>query len=178
MYYLNFNNDVSEIKIHYTTERESLNVEDSIIQKNETFKMNFKGIKVNLYDNNFDVDLTSQDKINGEENIYLKGGEGSAGIINLFDGADTDGNGVSDLLEEIREKNWIINEANLMVYVNEDISPIDSDKARRLFVYNADKNRILTDYQNDPTVNNDNPSTSASIHLPPLDEDENGNKYL
>ncbi|PJX21701.1 hypothetical protein CAP47_08710 [Psychroflexus sp. S27] len=177
MYYLNFNNDVSEIKIHYTTERESLNVEDSIIQKNETFKMNFKGIKVNLYDNNFDVDLTSQDKINGEENIYLKGGEGSAGIINLFDGADTDGNGVSDLLEEIREKNWIINEANLMVYVNEDISPIDSDKARRLFVYNADKNRILTDYQNDPTVNNDNPSTSASIHLPPLDEDENGNKF-
>ena len=60
MYYLNFNNDVSEIKIHYTTERESLNVEDSIIQKNETFKMNFKGIKVNLYsDNNFDVDLIS-----------------------------------------------------------------------------------------------------------------------
>lgn len=177
MYYLNFNNDISEIKIHYTTERESLSDEDSTIQKNETFKLNFKGIKVNLYDNNFDVDLSSQDKVNGEENIYLKGGEGSAGVINIFDGPDTDGNGVSDLLDEVREKNWIINEANLRVYVNEDISPVDSDKARRLFVYNVDKNRVLPDYQNDPTVNQENPSSSASIHLPPINEDENGNKF-
>ncbi|MGO1728586.1 MAG: DUF4270 domain-containing protein [Flavobacteriaceae bacterium] len=179
MFYLNFATDATEIKIHYTTERENNSTDDGdeSNEKHESFKLNFQGIKVNLYDNDFGVDLSNQDKTNGEENLYLKGGEGSAGIINLFSGPDSNNDGVSDQLEELREKNWIINEANLILYVNDDIASTDQNIVKRLFIYNADDNRILPDYLNDPSVNENNPTNSAFIHLPPLDEDDNGNKF-
>jgi hypothetical protein len=44
---------------------------------------------------------------------YLKGGEGSMAILELF-GPDADNNGVADELETIRNSGWLINEANLV----------------------------------------------------------------
>jgi hypothetical protein len=49
----------------------------------------------------------------GDESIYLKGGEGSMAILELF-GPDADNNGVADELETIRNSGWLINEANLV----------------------------------------------------------------
>jgi len=60
------------------------------------------------------------------DNIYLKGGEGSMAVLELF-GPDTDNNGVADQLEDIREENWIINDASLVFHVNEDIQGDEQD---------------------------------------------------
>jgi hypothetical protein len=131
---------------------------------------------LNLYDNNFNVDLSNQNIEEGEENIYLKGGEGSSAVIELFTGPDTDGNGVSDELDQLRENNWLINEANLNLYINEEIAPSSKNRINRVFITNVEDQIVLEDYRRDPTAA-DNPNTSRQVHLGPLNIDENGDPF-
>ena len=56
--------------------------------------------------------------INSSENlskIYLKGGQGLMAEIDLF--RDSQGN---DLLDDIKSRQWLINEANLKFYVDRE----------------------------------------------------------
>ena len=49
--------------------------------------------------------------VNGEESLYVQGGDGIATIINLFGTEDADDNGVSDEVDEMRLEQWLINSA-------------------------------------------------------------------
>ncbi|NNK10621.1 MAG: DUF4270 domain-containing protein, partial [Flavobacteriaceae bacterium] len=74
---------------------------------------------------------------NNASRIYLKGGPGTYAEIALFE----ENNGEA-IVNDIKSRNWIINEANLVFYVDRDaldaaggiIEPL------RLYMYNADNN--------------------------------------
>lgn len=72
--------------------------------------------------------------------IYLKGGPGTYAEINLFEV-----NGGESLIEQIRAENWVVNEANLVFYV--DREQLDAAGANleppRLYLYNAENNLPL-----------------------------------
>ncbi|WP_196887050.1 DUF4270 domain-containing protein [Aureivirga sp. CE67] len=75
------------------------------------------------------------------QNNYVQGAGGSITTISLF-GQDSEDE-IPAELEELRTKNWIINEARLVFNVNDDLS---SDfTPDRLLIYNYDKNRQLPD---------------------------------
>lgn len=124
--------------------------------------------------NTFNTPTFTQDVTASEENLFLKGGEGSMSVIELF-GPDTDGNGIADQLEEIRENGWIINDANLVFYVNNTIQVDDAQDPQRIYLYNMNDNVPLEDYIVDQTVNPSSPSLSKAIHGGILERDENGN---
>lgn len=124
--------------------------------------------------NTFNTPTFTQDVTASEENLFLKGGEGSMSVIELF-GPDTDGNGIADQLEEIRENGWIINDANLVFYVNNNIQVDDAQDPQRIYLYNMNDNVPLEDYIVDQTVNPSSPSLSKAIHGGILERDENGN---
>ncbi|MFK7747943.1 MAG: DUF4270 domain-containing protein [Kordia sp.] len=109
-----------------------------------------------------------------EENLYLKGGEGSMTVVELF-GPDTDNNGVADQLEEIRENGWIINDANLVFYVNNDIQVADAEDPQRIYLYNMRDNVPLIDYFVDETVNTSSLPLSKGVHGGILERDDDGN---
>lgn len=69
--------------------------------------------------------------------IYLKGGAGSYTEIKLFD----EHNG-EDILNQIKANNWIINEANLVFYVDRDALDAAGTtyEPPRLYLYNAETN--------------------------------------
>ena len=69
------------------------------------------------------------------ERIFLKGGAGSFAEINLFD----DANG-REIIDQIRANNWIINEANLVFYVEETAGVI---LPPRLYLYSLESNLPL-----------------------------------
>ena len=79
------------------------------------------------------------DSDNGENasRIYLKGGNGSIAEIRLFD--EDDG---SVTIDQIKAKNWIINEANLEFYVDrEALDPFaDFVEPPRLYLYDSETN--------------------------------------
>jgi len=87
--------------------------------------LDFSGVSVIDYQNQFDPSIITaienSDTVNGEENLYIKGGDGSIAIIELF-GEDFDGDEVADQLEVLRTCGdvIIINEANLTFFVDQD----------------------------------------------------------
>lgn len=167
----NLSSESAGVYLYYTF------IGDDAEEEQGTYKLNFGGNSVNVYNNNFQVDLSSQDTNNGEDKLYLKGGEGSIAVIELFSGPDSDGDGVSDELEELREKNWLINEANLIFSVDENLVPENEKQPQRIFVYNLKDNSVLVDYSFDYSVNENNPLNSRIVHLGSLQTDENGNRY-
>ena len=173
-------NQDANITLYYKSLRPppSLEIEndDDLIETFNKFNLNFAGNTINFYDNSNTLDLSNQDTINGEENLFIKGGEGIVSVIDPFNGPDSDGNGVADEIDELREKNWLINEANLILFVDENQAQEIENKPSRIFAYDLDRNRVLIDYSLDPGATA-NPLTSRLNHLGPLREDKDGNPF-
>ncbi len=149
----------SKIKINYDYDVYNDNgtaddtSDDSVEKENKDFEILLSGNQLNL----FNKDSYSQeilDNVNNSENLskgYLKGGEGFMLELDLF----TENNG-ENILNEIRAKGWLINEANLTVYV--DQTTINSYggliEPARLYLYNIENQTPLIDYFIDNSTGN------------------------
>jgi|25_taG_2_1085351.scaffolds.fasta_scaffold01342_4 hypothetical protein len=172
MMLLNLLDSDAGITIYYKTKIVDGNDSDDdgdreeLIEGRRAFSLDFGGVRVNT----FQQEAPQYD----DQNLYLKGGEGSMAVINLFSGPDANNDGVSDELEALRENNWLINEAHLEFFVNRDYIS-DVDEAERVYLYDLKNNTILADYILDA---NGQPNGMASVsnrrHLEPLERDEDG----
>lgn len=142
-------------------------------------------ISVISYVNDFNQSIVEEasqvDKVNGEEDLYLKGGQGSIGVIDLF-GPDNDGDGIPEALEELRAKNWMIREARLTVYVDQDkiaqAGGTGFEEPERLYIYNLATNEPLIDFVLDQTGSSTNNVNYKTGHLGRLVREEGkGLKY-
>lgn len=125
----------------------------------KTIVLNMTGNTVSLLEQSntnsaYSTATSSANTTLGDEKLYLKGGEGSMAVLNLF-GPDLDNNGVADELETIRNNKWLINEANLVF--NIDASAMaNSYEPNRIYLFDLTNNRPVMDYYTDITT-----STSA-----------------
>lgn len=94
--------------------------------------------------------------------LVVKGGQGYLTTIKLFGEEDVNNNGIPDQLDEIKNNNWMINEANLIFYVDRDImTPAGSTAAaqapepNRIYLYDAKNNQPIADYSYDNSTNSD-----------------------
>jgi hypothetical protein len=140
------------------------------------YEMNFTGNRVNIFENDFNasvtniIDDTTTDAV-GDDYLYLKGGEGSMAIVELF--ADEAGNSEEDQLNEFREVDnnglvsvkRLINEAYLEFYIDETQS--NTDFPNRVYLYDLENNIPLRDFYLDQTINTVS-SDSKFTHLVPL----------
>jgi hypothetical protein len=95
--------------------------DDTVDTVDGDFRFLFNGIKLNSFKNDaFPGYVYSSvlDTLKNPKQVFLKGGEGVMAEIELFKNDD----GV-DLLEEIRSKEWLINEANLSIYIDKKCFP-------------------------------------------------------
>lgn len=176
----NMQDDAAGITLHYQTQRPAPTLDPDIDPGLEDvwdrYNLNFDGIKVSLFEDDFTVDVSSPNLEEGEENIYLKGGNGYFSVIELFAGPDSDGDGVSDELQDLRNRNVLINEANLELFVNEELATSRANRSNRIFLFNLDDNTVLLDFVNDRTAS-DFPSESRRSHLGPLTQTDSGRSY-
>ena len=116
----------------------------------QTMNFHFGGVRTGKYVNDyagFPIEnyLLNPNKENGEEKLFVQGAAGSQVILELF----TDEN-----LEELRNENWLINEANITIYLDGNQN---DEVPNTLFLYNFDENSTLKDYIFDgPDVFNGN----------------------
>ncbi|RUA10582.1 MAG: hypothetical protein DSY82_04625 [Flavobacteriia bacterium] len=80
--------------------------------------------------------ITNPDTNNGEKELYIQGAAGSNAIINLF---------TPQSLQELRDKNYLINEANLILKVDKTLQK--GKAPNKLFLYKKNSNTILEDLQ-------------------------------
>ena len=91
----------------------------------------------NVWKSDYQTALTTVNKTEGDERLYLKGGQGSMAVIRLT--------GFEAQLETIRKTNWKVNEANLVFYIDAE-KMTGADEPLRLYLYDLDNNTILADY--------------------------------
>jgi len=179
---LNFSE--AEIRIVYEYQKYNKNdtdddTSDDVIQPIEgNYKLNLNGIKLNSFKHDsYPLAVTNaiNDTINNPETIYLKGGEGIMAEIELF--KDNDGN---DILEEIRSKEWLVNEANLSIYINKDMLSSSGGivEPSRLYLYDIVNKAPLIDYFIDNSAGAKQYQNKI-VHggYIELDEDKNGMMY-
>mgnify|MGYP003321633882 FL=1 len=151
--------------------------DDTIDKVKANYELNLSGNQLNVFNKSaYNQDVLNN--LNSSENlsrVFLKGGEGLIAEIELF--TDNDGNNV---LDEIRANGWLVNEANLTMYVDKDkinesgnlIEPF------RVYLYDIDAKTPLPDYYID---NSTGPKKSnvKIVHsgILELDEDDKGLKY-
>ncbi|MCX7551127.1 DUF4270 domain-containing protein [Xanthomarina sp. F2636L] len=175
---LNFLSSGANLTVYYNNEV------DGEIVKNNKFIMNFRGnrastitldpIANSLLNNANDT----ADTVNGDQTLYLKGGEGSIAIVDLFKDPA--------VLEEFNllyknnngTPSRLINEANLIFYVDQTATSVmDKDKNQepnRVILYDIKNNSPIVDYYFDLTTNTTNPIESKLNYSSVLEKDSNG----
>lgn len=148
------------------------------------FTLQFGANRVNLIDSSLinqsviaDIQAANDD-VNGEERLYLKGGEGSMVLIDLF-GPDLDMNGEADALTQVIENEWLINEASLTFYVDRSAVTEGDADPERIILYNFDDNAILADFSLNPSGEALNSNIAHLGRLSRVDtDDESSSKEI
>jgi len=96
------------------------------------------------------------------------------GKIRLFSGENPDTN---SLLEDIRMKTWLINEANLVFYIDPETINSETLTAQRLYLFNHESGAPLSDYNSDGSVSNFGTNTNKQTFGGILEHDENNKPY-
>ena len=174
----------SRIRIEYdydqvdTNGTEDNTSDDFTVKKSKTFLISF-GLNFSTIKNinsNAQIDeeiLASQGK-KPSKYIYLSG-NGLFSTLRLF---EEEGQG-DQLLDEIRNNQWVINEANLVLYIDQDqYNPLDPSKfPDRLYLYKYDQGTPITDFSIDNTVNNLIKNRDKYIYGGILELDDANNPY-
>ena len=164
MIYLNFEDANANITMYYKSDRQDEGDQDDdgdfdeIITESNTFQFTFNGIKVNTYSNPFEPSLQN-------DMIYLKGADARMAEIEVFNNQDQ--------LDSIRDLGWLINEANLTFFVNQQRADNGIKEPERLLIYDINNNIVLDDYSLDITLNDSDPLNSRTIHLERLTREQN-----
>ena len=173
----------AKIKINYEYDEYDTNdtaddtSDDTIEKKKSVFEINLQGNQINIINKeNYSQEIV--ENVNSTENLsraYLKGGQGIILELDLF----TDNNGVN-VLDEIRSKGWLINEANLTMYVDQDMISSFGGLIEpfRVYLYDIEGKTPLVDYFIDNSTGQKQ-SEQKIIHSGMLeyDEDNKGLKY-
>jgi hypothetical protein len=113
----------------------------------------------------YQAKLASSDEVNGNDRLYIKGGNGSVAFIDVF-GPDVKkavndvmvseplGNGIPDELEELRINmklnRWLVNEANLVFYIDQTtLSGVNKIEPERIYIFDATNHKPILDYNAD-----------------------------
>ena len=160
--YMLLNLSAARIRLNYeydaNEDQDTEDTSDDVIETiSQTYFITAGGIQINHLANDEQVALNT----NPQERIMLNGGLGNIGQINLFDQDDSTTN-----LADFRSPNILINEANLVFYVDPTITENWSEGdliADRLYLYRLEDNIPLADYFSDPSSGADN-TLNKTIH--------------
>ena len=175
---LNFSSASSNVTLYYTYDQTTtVDGEENTTKVQGEYEMTFSGNRVNVFKNEFNTSIlqtiedTSTDA-EGDDYLYLKGGEGSMAIIELFSD-DENGTTKAEQLNEFRDVDEegvittkrLINEAYLELFVETTLSNLD--KPGRVYVYDIANNLPVADFFLDQTTEAAS-SDSKFTHLVPL----------
>ncbi|WP_298307407.1 DUF4270 domain-containing protein [Flavobacterium sp.] len=114
-----------------------------------TLDIKLGGHSVNLINSDWSSPVTSPNSIVGDDRLYLNGMGGSMAIIDLF--AGTSG---AAKLQDIKDKNWLVNEANLTFTIDNTAMGTVAPEPNRIYLYDLNNKRPLIDYFADLTTSN------------------------
>lgn len=112
----------------------------------DSFVLNLSRKAINVFDNEVYPAAVSEAITAGigADRLYLKGQSGLNANIDLSAGQD-----METFLAEAKANDWLLNEANLYFYVDEEASDM-ANLPERLYLFDQDNEVALIDYNRDP----------------------------
>ena len=182
MMILNFNE--AEVRLVYDYKKYNKNgtpddTDDDVIDDEESnYSLKMNGYKLNSVKNEpypAAIYTAIYDTITNPKSVYLKGGAGVMAEIELF--KDSEG---TDVLEEIKSNQWLINEANLTLHIDKEMLSSNGGiiEPSRLYLFDLKSQAPLIDYFIDNSTGNSK-NNDKIFHggLIELDDDKNGLMY-
>mgnify|MGYP003148723514 CR=1 FL=1 len=154
--------DLTEANITITYEYDDIDPEtEEKVTAERDFVLSFlsgssqsgiSGNAVNVFENEILPTNVASAVDNGENasRIYVKGGATLAEVL-LFEDVE---NGGAEIINQIKQNNWVINEANLVFYVDREALDASVVEPPRLYLYNAETNFPLYDISNESVTPN------------------------
>ena len=136
----------------------------TVTRVDKSIVLNMTGNSVSLLEQSntnslYNNATSSPNTVDGDDNLFLKGGEGSMAILDLF---STPGE-----LTALRTNGWLINEASLVFHIDadkmKDVSGVKVFEPNRIFLYDLTNNRPVVDYFNDASTGT-NPKNGKLIY--------------
>lgn len=149
LFFLNISNAQIEVYYHYDKLEDGETIEEqssfNLSLLTGTPTTGLAGNAVNTFINDdYPADIAAQmDIADNASRIYLKGGAGSYAEIQLFDDEAE--------INLIKANNWVINEAHLIFYIDQDAVGASVQEPPRLNLYNAETNLPL--YNSNTEIN-------------------------
>ncbi|WP_298148183.1 DUF4270 domain-containing protein [Flavobacterium sp.] len=151
----NLNFTGGTVTLYYTEDKSTTtNGTTTITRVQKELVLNLAGNRANLLEQTYTpnyaaaINPANVNTTEGDERLYIKGGEGSVAVIDLFGRTAANG-GNSAELEALRNdfeaNNWLINEANLTFFIDQD-AMAGSVEPRRIFLYDLTNRKVLADY--------------------------------
>jgi len=141
-------------------------VDEPAVKVMRELTFNFSGNNVNLFNHANDVYSAPASApiagTTGHENLYLKGGEGSTTFVELFPNFSE----LKNLWNLSKGKGLLINDAYVTFTVNQTATGVGADykfHPNRVYMYDADTNKRLYDYNFDNSINTDFPKLAKYI---------------
>jgi hypothetical protein len=163
-----------DVTIYYKQDKTNNDASATPIKEAKTIVMNMTGNTVNLIENTDNANYTTTVSSPAEaSSIYLKGGEGAQAYVDLFSDPAK--------LQELKNKDVLINEASLTFTIDQDKMSNNASivEPQRIYVYNADNNIPILDYYFDGTSNSTTPKLGKVIYGGIIEKDVNkkGTQY-
>ena len=152
--------------------------DDSILKSEKEFVISLNGIRVNTLKNSL-FDAAVEQRIEASKSnqptdrLYIQSGS-LYGKIRLFSSENQDEN---SLINNLRTKNWLLNEANLSFYIDPNTNFPQDLIALRLYLYKFNTGQALLDYQNDGSVSNFGVNSNKKIFGGTLEYDDSGKPF-
>ncbi len=154
-----------KVTIYYQEDARSTTTPYTFSRVSKSIVLTMTGNSVSLlnYSNENADYLTATNSSQEAQTLYLKGGAGSVAVIDAF-GPDLNNNHIADEIEVIQSKGWLINEANLVFYVNKNaMSNVKTIEPNRIFLYDLNNRKTLIDYTYDNASNGLYPKFNKSV---------------
>lgn len=104
-----------------------------------------------------------------QEKLYLKGGaNGSVAYIDVFNDVE---------LQTLRDNNWLINEANLVFYVDQSEMSAAEYEPLRIYLFDATNNIPLLDYYTDASTVASSPSFNKFVYGGIIEKSSDGKGF-
>ena len=137
------------VQYHYYSTATETNP-DNALKSFLKFQMGYAGSKANISINLLELTNINTDYSNAllpsatQEKLYLKGGvNGSVVYIDVFNDSE---------LQTLRDNNWLINDANLVFYIDQSSMANADYEPQRVYLFDATNNKPLLDYYADVSV--------------------------
>ena len=152
--------------------------DDTVEKVEKEISLAFNGIRINTLKNSL-FDAAVQEQLMASSNntptnrLYVQSGT-FLGKIRLF---DIENQNENELIESLRGQSWLINEANLIFYIDPNLASSQELLAQRLYLFAYNSGFPLSDYVSDGSVSNFGRNSNKKIFGGLLEYDDNNVPY-